>query len=76
MWSHETCAGSTLSTMTICLKYLGQGAYKTYLDDDSNKDTVELLYSTFALLWTWTVLSADVWLKLHADIGSHVTLRN
>ena len=48
-----------MSTMTICLKYLGQGAYKTYLDDDSNKDTVELLYSTFALLWTLTVLDRE-----------------
>ena len=27
MWSHETCAGLTMSTMTIWLKYLGQGAY-------------------------------------------------
>ena len=54
MWSHETCAGLTMSTMTIWLKYLGQGAYKASLLEK--------------IIWLWK--PRNVYLRHTTDIGN------
>ena len=55
MWSHETCAGLTMSTMTIWLKYWGQGAYMKTSFEFGNQEMyigdIQQILETWELDW-------------------------